>query len=84
MRNEAEAQKLVPAVSLREIFTNPCLRLPLGIAVMMMLAQQFSGINAVSSTDIIGVTSVFFIKYLSLVDQFVRNLFLLTVQFCYR
>lgn len=47
MRNEAEAQKLVPAVSVREILTNPTLRIPLVIAVMMMLAQQFSGINAV-------------------------------------
>lgn len=51
MRNEAEAQKLVPAVSVREIFTNPTLRIPLIIAVMMMLAQQFSGINAVSPED---------------------------------
>ena len=49
MRNEAESQKLVPAVSLREIFTNPTLRIPLVIAIMMMLAQQFSGINAVST-----------------------------------
>uniref|UniRef100_A0A2P2I4R0 Solute carrier family 2, facilitated glucose transporter member 1-like n=1 Tax=Hirondellea gigas TaxID=1518452 RepID=A0A2P2I4R0_9CRUS len=47
MQGEAEAQKLVPAVSLREILTNPTLRIPLVIAVMMMLAQQFSGINAV-------------------------------------
>lgn len=47
IQNEAEAQKLVPAVSLREITTNPALRIPLIISVMMMLAQQFSGINAV-------------------------------------
>lgn len=48
MQGEAEAQKLVPSISLREILTNPTLRIPLVIAVMMMLAQQFSGINAVS------------------------------------
>ena len=48
MQNEAEAMKLVPAVSLREILTNPTLRIPLVISLMMMLAQQFSGINAVS------------------------------------
>lgn len=47
MRNEAEAGKLVPSVSLREIVSNPTLRIPLVISMMMMLAQQFSGINAV-------------------------------------
>ncbi|XP_064080843.1 solute carrier family 2, facilitated glucose transporter member 1-like isoform X1 [Macrobrachium nipponense] len=47
MRNEAEAGKLVPSVSLREILTNPTLRIPLVISMMMMLAQQLSGINAV-------------------------------------
>lgn len=48
MRNEAEAAKLVPHVSLREITTNPTLRIPLVISMMMMIAQQLSGINAVS------------------------------------
>ncbi|XP_042208160.1 solute carrier family 2, facilitated glucose transporter member 1-like isoform X1 [Homarus americanus] len=54
MRNEAEASKLVPSVSLREILTNPTLRIPLVISMMMMIAQQLSGINAVIffSTDI--------------------------------
>ncbi|XP_069974102.1 solute carrier family 2, facilitated glucose transporter member 1-like isoform X2 [Penaeus vannamei] len=47
MRNEAEAAKLVPHVSLREITTNPTLRIPLVISMMMMIAQQLSGINAV-------------------------------------
>ncbi|MPC90984.1 Glucose transporter type 1 [Portunus trituberculatus] len=47
MRNEAEASKLVPSVSLREITMNPTLRIPLVISVMMMVAQQLSGINAV-------------------------------------
>lgn len=47
MRSEAEAAKLVPTVSLREILTNPTLKIPLLISVMMMLAQQLSGINAV-------------------------------------
>ncbi|XP_071518444.1 solute carrier family 2, facilitated glucose transporter member 1-like isoform X1 [Panulirus ornatus] len=47
MRNEAEASKLVPSVSMREIVTNPTLRIPLVISMMMMMAQQLSGINAV-------------------------------------
>ncbi|XP_069188411.1 solute carrier family 2, facilitated glucose transporter member 1 isoform X2 [Procambarus clarkii] len=47
MRNEAEASKLVPSVSMREILTNPTLRIPLVISLMMMMAQQLSGINAV-------------------------------------
>ncbi|XP_018019020.1 solute carrier family 2, facilitated glucose transporter member 1 isoform X2 [Hyalella azteca] len=47
MQSEAEAQKLVPTVSVREIITNPTLRIPLVISLMMMLAQQLSGINAV-------------------------------------
>lgn len=47
MRAEYEASKLVPKTSLREMMTNMSLRAPLIISVMMMLAQQFSGINAV-------------------------------------
>lgn len=47
MRAEYEAMKLVPKTTLREMLTNPSLRAPLVIAVMMMLAQQLSGINAV-------------------------------------
>ncbi|XP_037085285.1 solute carrier family 2, facilitated glucose transporter member 1-like isoform X2 [Pollicipes pollicipes] len=54
MKAENEASKLTPRVTLREITTNPALRAPLIISVMMMLAQQLSGINAVIffSTDI--------------------------------
>jgi len=54
MRAESEAMKLVPKTTLREMLTNASLRSPLIIAVMMMLAQQLSGINAVIyfSTDI--------------------------------
>lgn len=47
MRAEYESMKLVPKTTLREMLTNQSLRAPLIIAVMMMLAQQFSGINAV-------------------------------------
>ena len=47
MRAEYEAMKLVPKTTLKEMLTNPALRAPLIIAVMMMLAQQLSGINAV-------------------------------------
>jgi len=54
MRGEYEAMKLVPKTTLKEMLTNSSLRAPLIIAVMMMLAQQLSGINAVMyfSTDI--------------------------------
>ncbi|XP_015917703.1 solute carrier family 2, facilitated glucose transporter member 1 [Parasteatoda tepidariorum] len=54
MRAEYEAMKLVPKVTLHEMWHNPVLRTPLLISVMVMLAQQFSGINAAIffSTDI--------------------------------
>jgi len=54
MRGEYESMKLVPKTTLWEMLTNHTLRAPLIIAVMMMLAQQLSGINAVIyfSTDI--------------------------------
>ena len=48
MRAEQEKMKLTPHVSFMEMFTNSSLRSPLIIALMMMLAQQLSGINAVS------------------------------------
>jgi SP family facilitated glucose transporter-like MFS transporter 1 len=46
MRAEQEASKLVPKVTLAEMFKNSSLRQPLFIAMMMMLAQQLTGINA--------------------------------------
>lgn len=48
MRNEYEAMKLVPKVTFKEMFVNATLRIPLMIAMMIMVAQQLSGINAVS------------------------------------
>jgi SP family facilitated glucose transporter-like MFS transporter 1 len=48
MRNEYEAMKLVPKVTLKDMFVNATLRIPLMIAMMVMVAQQLSGINAVS------------------------------------
>ena len=48
MRAEQEKMKLTPHISFKEMFTNGALRSPLFIALMMMLAQQLSGINAVS------------------------------------
>lgn len=46
MRQEQESAKLIPKVTLKEMITNSSLRRPLVIAMMMMLAQQLSGINA--------------------------------------
>lgn len=47
MRTEYESVKLVPKVTLKELFVNSALRIPLIIAIMVMFAQQLSGINAV-------------------------------------
>ncbi|KAL3280764.1 hypothetical protein HHI36_003997 [Cryptolaemus montrouzieri] len=54
MKNEAEAMKLVPKVTVTDLIVNGALRQPLIISLMVMLAQQLSGINAVInfSTDI--------------------------------
>lgn len=48
MKSEAEAMKLVPKVTLSDLIVNGALRQPLIISLMVMLAQQLSGINAVS------------------------------------
>ncbi|KAF4525345.1 hypothetical protein B566_EDAN007827 [Ephemera danica] len=47
MRAEYDASKLVPKVTMREMFMNTTLRAPLMIAMVIMIAQQLSGINAV-------------------------------------
>lgn len=47
IRTEYESMKLIPKVTVRELFVNPALRIPLFIAIMIMFAQQLSGINAV-------------------------------------
>nr|XP_023017429.1 solute carrier family 2, facilitated glucose transporter member 1-like isoform X1 [Leptinotarsa decemlineata]XP_023017430.1 solute carrier family 2, facilitated glucose transporter member 1-like isoform X1 [Leptinotarsa decemlineata] len=47
MKAECDAAKLVPKVTVRELVTNSALRIPLSIALTVMVAQQFSGINAV-------------------------------------
>lgn len=54
MRSEYESMKLVPKVTLRELITNNALRIPLIISLVIMVAQQLSGINAVMfySTEI--------------------------------
>lgn len=51
---ESENMRLVTKVTLSDMWYNPHLRQPLIIAVMVMLSQQFSGINAAISfsTDI--------------------------------
>ncbi|XP_075744944.1 solute carrier family 2, facilitated glucose transporter member 1 isoform X2 [Rhipicephalus microplus] len=54
MKNEAEAAEFVPKVTLPEMIRNASLRAPLIVSLMVMLAQQLSGINAAIffSTDI--------------------------------
>ncbi|KAJ0169297.1 hypothetical protein K1T71_015181 [Dendrolimus kikuchii] len=54
MRQEADKNKVTKKVTLRELFGKRTLRQPLFIAMVVMVAQQFSGINAVIffSTDI--------------------------------
>ena len=42
-----EREQETETVTLRKLFSTPSLRQPLGIAVMMMLAQQLTGINAI-------------------------------------
>lgn len=48
MRAENDQMKLMPKVTMKEMLVNPSLRIPLTIALVIMIAQQFSGINAVS------------------------------------
>lgn len=54
MRQEYEAMKILPKITVKELVSNNALRIPLIIALVMMIAQQLSGINAVIfySTDI--------------------------------
>ncbi|KPJ05347.1 Solute carrier family 2, facilitated glucose transporter member 3 [Papilio xuthus] len=54
MHQEAEKNKVSKKVTFRELISNKQLRQPLTIAIVVMIAQQFSGINAVIffSTDI--------------------------------
>nr|XP_032528242.1 solute carrier family 2, facilitated glucose transporter member 1-like [Danaus plexippus plexippus] len=47
MRQEAEKNKVSKKVTLRELFRDRSLRRPLLVAVVAMVAQQFSGINVV-------------------------------------
>ncbi|GIX74479.1 hypothetical protein CEXT_578551 [Caerostris extrusa] len=47
MLNEAQERIAVPKVTLKEMWTNGMLRQPLIISVVVMLSQQFSGINAI-------------------------------------
>lgn len=47
MRAEYESIKMIPRVTVTELFMNPSLRIPMFIAIMVMLAQQLSGINAI-------------------------------------
>ena len=46
MKMEKQRMKITPVINFKEMFTNPELRSPLFIALMMMLAQQLTGINA--------------------------------------
>lgn len=50
MKSEDAAVKALPKITLSDMYKTRQLRIPLIIAVVIMLAQQFSGINAVSTT----------------------------------
>lgn len=50
MQEEKDKLASAPRVSFLDMFKRPLLRWALIIAVVMMLAQQFSGINAVNHT----------------------------------
>ncbi|KAK7583717.1 hypothetical protein V9T40_004680 [Parthenolecanium corni] len=47
IKSESQAERTVGKVPLTELLTNPMLRAPLLISCVIMLGQQFSGINAV-------------------------------------
>ncbi|GJQ84965.1 hypothetical protein Trydic_g565 [Trypoxylus dichotomus] len=47
MRQEYEAAKLMPTITIKELVSSVALRIPLIISLVMMIAQQLSGINAV-------------------------------------
>ncbi|XP_044267820.1 solute carrier family 2, facilitated glucose transporter member 1-like isoform X2 [Tribolium madens] len=47
LKHEDEANKAMPKVTLKQMFRERSLRIPLMIAMLVMVAQQFSGINAV-------------------------------------
>lgn len=48
MRQEARKAESVETFTMKKLLTSPELKLPLIIAVVMQVAQQWSGINAVS------------------------------------
>jgi len=47
IKSETDAQKSAGRLTLSQMLSNSALRTPLIIAVVVMLAQQLSGINAV-------------------------------------
>lgn len=47
LRAENEIQKMSPPITLNDLLTQISLRKPLTISIVIMLSQQFSGINAV-------------------------------------
>lgn len=50
LKNETEAESKMPKVDYGQLMTNPNLRKPLIISCVIMLSQQFSGINAVGKS----------------------------------
>ncbi|XKL59707.1 hypothetical protein PGB90_000723 [Kerria lacca] len=47
IKSESDAQKSAGKITLSQMLTNPMLRIPMIISIVIMLAQQLSGINAV-------------------------------------
>ena len=52
MHAEAKESAAAGSFTLSQLFSSPDLRLPLIIAILLQVAQQWSGINAVRCSDI--------------------------------
>lgn len=61
MKAEDAAIKAIPPVTLKEMVKSRYLKIPLIIAVVIMLAQQFSGINAVTRLIVLLYDQTFFV-----------------------
>lgn len=72
LKGETESDSKTPDITIHDMFTDPVLRKPLIISCMIMLAQQFSGINAVSRYLHTQVNNVYTMTRLPLVDGYIH------------